>query len=106
DAVMRLMVVCRQKLAFDLIQVRYEDVVDDVGAQARALTDFLDLPFEEAMLTFNETARQRAINTPSARQVIEPIYKRSVEKWRRYEAEMTPVLPLLGDWAERFGYQR
>ncbi|MFT3728641.1 MAG: sulfotransferase [Terricaulis sp.] len=106
DAIMRLMLSCREKLALDLIETRYEDTVDDVGAQARRLTDFLGVPFEDAMLAFSETAKRRDINTPSARQVIEPIYKRSVEKWRRYEAELAPVLPLLTQWAERFGYQR
>lgn len=104
DAIMRLMDVCREKLALDLVQVRYEDTVNDVGAQARALTDFLGVPFEEAMLSFRETALARDINTPSARQVIEPIYKRSVEKWRRYETELAPALPLLNQWAQRFGY--
>src|SRR5262249_48420603 len=106
DAVMRLLGLCREKLALELIEVRYEDTVADVAAQARALTDFLGLPFEDTMLWFRETAMRRGINTPSARQVIEPIYARSVEKWRRYESELAPVLPLLGAWAEGFGYQR
>ncbi|HVV32588.1 MAG TPA: sulfotransferase [Vitreimonas sp.] len=105
DAVMRLMSLCREKLALHLHQVRYEDVVADIGREARALADFLGLPFEEAMLSFRETALARDINTPSARQVIEPIYTRSVQKWRRYEAELATALPLLNQWAARFGYQ-
>jgi hypothetical protein len=105
DAVMGLMSLCRQKLALNLHQVRYEDVVDDLAREARALTDFLGLTFERAMLSFSETARGRDINTPSARQVIEPLYARSVGRWRGYASELEPALALLNAWAARFGYQ-
>ncbi|HYD87339.1 MAG TPA: sulfotransferase [Vitreimonas sp.] len=105
DSVMRLMDICRERLALSLHQVRYEDVVADLEAQARALTAFLDLPFEPAMLRYRETALQRDINTPSARQVVQPLYTRSVARWRRYENELAPVLPLLTPWAVRFGYE-
>jgi cytochrome c-type biogenesis protein CcmH/NrfG len=104
DAIMRLMTRCREKLALDLHQVRYEDVVADLEGQARALTAFLGVAFEPAMLSFRETALARDINTPSARQVIEPIYTRSIGKWRRYVGDLAPILPLLTAWAERFGY--
>jgi hypothetical protein len=36
--------------------------------------------------------------------VIEPLYSRSIGRWRRYEEELKPVLPMLAPWAERFGY--
>jgi len=85
-------------------QVRYEDVVADVEREARALTAFLELPFEPAMLSFRETALKRDINTPSARQVIEPLYNRSVGRWRRYEADLAPALSTLKIWAARYGY--
>jgi hypothetical protein len=57
------------------------------------------------MLAFREAALKRNINTPSARQVVEPIYTRSVARWRRYETEFAPVLPRLAGWAERLGYE-
>jgi len=104
DAMMRLMLLCSARLGLDLHQVRYEDVVADLEHEARALTAFLGVDFEPAMLAYRETALQRDINTPSARQVIEPIYARSVGKWRRYADELAPVLPLLNQWVERFGY--
>ncbi len=56
------------------------------------------------MLSPREAALKRNINTPSARQVVEPIYDRSVGRWKRYEAQLAPVLPLLDQWAERLGY--
>ncbi len=104
DQVMALFEVCRERLDLDLHQVRYEDVVADIEGAARGLCDFLGTPFETAMLNYRETALKRDIATPSARQVIEPLYNRSIGRWRRYEEELKPVLPVLAPWAERYGY--
>ena len=106
DAIMRLMDLCREKLALDLHQIRYEDVVADLAGAAHDLAAFLGVPFEPGMLSFRETALKRDINTPSARQVIEPLYTRSVGRWKRYAAELAPVLPLLEAWTARYGYGR
>lgn len=105
DAVMALMLACSSRLKLDVHQVRYRDVVADLEGQARAMTAFLSLGFEPEMLRFNEHARERPISSASARQVILPIYQRSVGRWRRYERELAPVLPLLNKWARRLGYE-
>lgn len=104
DLVMSLMDRCRERLDLNLHQVRYEDVVGDLETAARELCKFLDVGFELRMLNFNETALRRNIATPSARQVIQPLYNRSIGRWRRYEAELAPVLQVLAPWARRFGY--
>ena len=70
----------------------------------RALLAFLDLPWTDSIRNFHETAKRRTIRTPSARQVVQPLYAASVAKWRRYEAELAPIRPLLDPWAKRFGY--
>jgi len=104
DAAMTLWVRCREKLPLRFHEVRYERVVDDLEGAARGLTTFLGLDFEPAMLEFAATARRRDITTPSARQVIEPLYTRSVGRWRAYAPHLKPVLPVLAHWAARFGY--
>lgn len=104
DKVMSLGLLGRERLGLSELEVRYEDVVADLESVARSVTSFLDLPFEAAMLSPAETARARNINTPSARQVVEPIYTRSVARWKKYEAQLAPVLPILNPWAERLGY--
>ena len=106
DKVMTLGLLCRERLGLEVHEVRYEDVVSDLETVARDVTEFLGIEFEPAMLAPNETARTRSINTPSARQVVEPIYTRSVARWKRYERQLAPVLPQLSDWAERLGYPR
>jgi Tfp pilus assembly protein PilF len=104
DRVMRLGLLCRERLGLDVHDVRYEDVVADLESIARSVTAFLDLEFEPLMLAFREAAAKRNINTPSGRQVVEPMHNRSVARWKRYETQLAPVLPMLNAWAERFGY--
>lgn len=105
DLVMSLLETCRTHLALTLHPVRYEDVVVDIESAARGLTDFLELEFEPAMLSFRETALKREIGTPSARQVIEPLYARSIGRWRRYSDDMAPALPVLVPWVARYRYE-
>lgn len=105
DLVMALYMRWRPALGAALCEVRYESVVGDLEAEARRLAAFLDLPFDPAMLDFQSTARARDIATPSARQVIEPLYARSISRWRRYQSELAPILPPLNVWAARLGYR-
>jgi hypothetical protein len=57
------------------------------------------------MLAPAERARARGfISTPSYSQVLEPVNSRSVGRWRHYESEFAPVLPVLMPWIERWGY--
>ena len=69
------------------------------------MVGFLDLDFEPAMLDFRKTALGRDIKTPSARQVTEPLYKRSIGRWRLHSEDLAPVLPQLHTWAAHFGYE-
>lgn len=105
DAVMELMLTCREKLKLDLLQIEYRDIVADLEREAQQMAGFLGLAFDPAMLRYDETALTRTISSASARQVINPIYNRSVARWRRYARELAPVLPLLNKWARRLGYE-
>ncbi len=104
DKVMSLALLCRERLGLAVLDVRYEDTVANLEAVARSACEFLGVEFEDTMLSPDQAARQRNINTPSGRQVVQPIYTRSVQRWRRYEKELAPVLPLLNTWADRLGY--
>ena len=85
--------------------VRYEAMVEDLEREVRPLLEFLDLPWEEAVLDHQQTAAGRGyIRTPSYAQVTEKVYGRASGRWRRYEKHLEPVLPVLLPWAERLGY--
>jgi len=104
DGVMRLAQVYRRLLALPIHEHRHEALVEDLEGQARALCAFLDLPWDEAMLAFVETANRRDIRTPSAPQVRRGIYQESVGQWRRYGDTIGAIQPILAPWVEAFGY--
>ena len=79
----RVMEHWRRVLPLEILEVSYEQTVRDVANQARRLTDFLDVPWNEACLHFHNNPR--SVQTPSRWQVRQPIYSRSVDRWRHYE---------------------
>jgi len=81
-------------------RVHYEDMIADTETQIRQLLDYCGLEFEENCLRFYET--KRAIRTPSAEQVRQPIYKEGLEQWRNYEAYLDPLKKALGPVLERY----
>ncbi len=104
DTVMSVWDACRSRLGLLMHVVRYEDVVDDLETEARRLCGFLGLPFDQDMLRFRESALRRDVRTPSSRQVVEPLYRRSVGRWRAYAEDLAPVLPALQRWTSALGY--
>jgi hypothetical protein len=85
--------------------VRYEAVVGDFDAAVGALLSFLGLTWDDAVRGYAETARRRVIATPSAAQVVQPLYTSSQGKWRNYRRFLEPVLPTLDPWVAAFGYE-
>ena len=77
-----------------MLEVRYEDVVDDLEGQSRRITDYCGLPWDDRCLSFHET--ERAVGTASALQVRRPIYRSSLQRWRRFAAYLEPLLRELG----------
>ncbi|MDO9369257.1 MAG: sulfotransferase [Sphingopyxis sp.] len=97
---------CRTTFPTDVHMLRYEEMVADVGAATRPLFDFLGLEWQDAVLDHQKTASERGfIRTPSYAQVLEPIYASASGRWKRYEAQMREVLPILAPWVERYGYR-
>jgi hypothetical protein len=105
DAVMGLAHACRSRLALDLHEARYESVVTDFESAVRALLEFLGLAWHEGVRDYAATAKQRPIATPSAIQVVQPIYASAQGKWRNYRRFLEPVLPTLEPWVRAFGYE-
>ena len=77
----------------------YETVTDNLEAEARRLIDRCGLAWDASCLAFHET--RRVVRTASYRQVREPIYKRSVGKWRNYVAALDPLTAALSGPASR-----
>jgi hypothetical protein len=84
--------------------VRYEDLVDDLEREAAAVLGFLGVAWDDKVLDHVATSRGKRIRTPSYRQVSQPIYRRSLARWHKYEAQFAPHMQQLAPYIERFGY--
>jgi tetratricopeptide (TPR) repeat protein len=81
-----------------MLEVRYEDVVEDVEAQARRIIAYCGLEWDDGCLQFHKT--ERRVKTASATQVRQPIYRTSVRGWRDHEHTLQPLIQALG---QRYG---
>ena len=76
-----------------LLDVPYEALVADPERWTRAMLEFIGLPWDARCLDFNRT--ERSVVTASKWQVRQGISTASIERWRRYERFVAPLLPLL-----------
>jgi tetratricopeptide (TPR) repeat protein len=83
-----------------LLEVRYEDLVDDPEGWSRRMLAHIGLPWDPRCLEFHRT--HRPVLTASNWQVRQPISKGSVDRWRRYERFIGPLREALGDALERY----
>jgi tetratricopeptide (TPR) repeat protein len=83
----------RQVLPGRMIEVAYEDVVEDLETEAKRLIAELGLEWEPGCLDFHEN--KAAAMTGSAAQVRRKIYSSSVGRWRDYENQLQPLADAL-----------
>jgi len=102
--VMRLWLTLKPMLTLDHLEIRYEDTVNDLEAQARRMTDFLGVGWDDAVLEFQSQSKDRAISTPSFAAVAERVHTRAAGRWRRYARHVRSVEPQLHPFIEAFGY--
>lgn len=76
-----------------VIRVSHEELVGDPERGSRALLAAAGLAWDPAVLRFFE--REGAVRTASASQVRRPITDATVGRWRRYEAELGPLIEAL-----------
>ena len=76
-----------------MLDVRYEDVVDDIESQARRMLAFCGLPWDDACLAFYEN--KRPVSTASLYQVRQPLYRSSLGRWKAYADRLGPLLDAL-----------
>jgi tetratricopeptide (TPR) repeat protein len=101
--VMRLSDLYRDRFAITLFEYRYEDLVADFEARARAVCEFIGVDWIPEMSRFAEAGARRSVATPSATQVSRGLYD-GAGQWRRYADQLAPVIPILQPWIDRFGY--
>ena len=88
-----------------VLEVRYEDMVDDLESVARRALDFLGVPWDARVLGFDEHARQKLVRSPTYADVTQKVYKRARGRWQNYQKYLEPHLDKLEPFVKAFGYE-
>ncbi len=65
-----------------MMEVRYEELVSEPERTTRSMIEFCGLAWNDACL--RPELNERSVVTPSVWQVRQPVYKTSVDRWRKY----------------------
>ncbi len=91
----RLMTHWRRVLPGEFLELDYEVLVADLDAGSKQLIAHCGLPWDERCLRFYEN--KRVVQTLSQWQVRQPVYTRSVERWKNYEGFLDELKHELGE---------
>jgi hypothetical protein len=90
------------------LEVRYERLVADPEAVLREVSEFVELPFSEAMLRHSETAGERIPGRPDGLHARAATAPAAVRDWRGdlSREDLEAVEAAAGDVLEELGYER
>jgi hypothetical protein len=77
-----------------MLEVRYEDLVEDLEPQARRIVAYCGLEWDELCLAFHQT--KRTVRTASAFQVRRPLCRSAIGRAAHYSAWLEPLRAALG----------
>lgn len=72
-----------------IMEVVYEELVEDTPQIAHKMIEFMGLEWEDNVLEHHSL--ERSVKTASVWQVRQPIYKSSKARWKRYEKWLDPL---------------
>jgi hypothetical protein len=104
DQILTLWQAQRQRLQPEVLEIRYENLIQDLEGHARQLCAFLGLDWQPKMLDYAAHAQTRRISTPSYAQVVQPIYQGAKDRWRNYQAQFAPIMAQLQPHIDALGY--
>jgi len=79
----------REVLPGRLLEIDYENLVENQEEVSRKMIDFVGLEWDDACLRPQDVQRQ--VLTASVWQVRQPVYKRSAGRWKNYETHLAPL---------------
>lgn len=86
----RLMRFYRDETRLPLLNVPYEDLINDTEAWVRKIIDHCGLEWNDQCLRYYES--DRVMRTASYDQVRQPIYRTSLDRWKNYEPHLKPLM--------------
>ena len=105
DKVMNAWDIYKNNHSLKFIESKYENLIENFDQQIGRILIFLDVEWHENIRNYRKTALQRGrITTPSSSQVIQPLYRSSIEKWKNYEKYFENCHQYLKKWSIYFNY--
>ena len=80
-----------------VVHVRYEELVDDMEGVARTIINAAGLKWSDDVLAFHK--KKQTINTFSSTQVRKKVNRSGIDKWKKYERQLQPLVEMLGSYA-------
>lgn len=77
-------------ISLPLMEIGYEALTSNQEVETHKLIDFLELPWEDSCLKYYEN--DHVTRTASYDQVRNPIYSKSVGRWKHYEKYLQPLI--------------
>ncbi|MBE9042689.1 sulfotransferase [Oscillatoriales cyanobacterium LEGE 11467] len=95
-----LMAHWQQALSLPIFELRYEELVTEPESKIRNLVEFCGLEWDDACLRFHQSDRH--IPTASYHQVQQPIYTKSVARYKNYDRYLDVLKSSLGNMSIAF----
>jgi hypothetical protein len=84
-------------LPVPILEIDYESLVTDVDTVARTMVSWCGVEWDPACLEFHKTKRE--VRTASVAQVRQPLYTRSIGRWKNYQHSLSSLFSAI----ERLG---
>ena len=104
-SLMSLWLTLRPLLKNPYLEVKYEEMVDNLERVAKPTLEFLGLPWDADVLRFDEHARSKLVRSPTYADVAKPVFKTAVARWRNYQKYLEPQMEQLRPFADTLGYE-
>jgi hypothetical protein len=87
------------------LEIRYEEMVDDLESAARKTLGFLEADWSESVMNYDEHARAKIVRSPTANAVTQKVHGHAKNRWRNYQKHLAPVIDRLGPFLNEMGYE-
>ncbi len=77
----------------EIFTLQYEELVMDQEKVSRQLIDYIGLEWDDNCLDFHNN--ERVVMSPSNIQVRQPMYTKSIDRWKPYEKHLQPLIKTL-----------
>ena len=77
-----------------ILRMIHEDLIENFEQEVRRMLEFCGLPFEQQCLEFHRNERE--VRTASSEQVRQPINRKGIGSWHRFEDHLAPLIEVLG----------